>query len=320
MRKLSWVFKCVACGVICAGNVFAAPPDPMDRSLNQFSQGLQHLVESSNNLVEANDLLNADNEVLRQKEQSLLRQSDFFDKDNARLELELSGYEEKTKDKAELNKERESKLDESKALLIRLDQEIALKRISLAERQKQETFVLKLLEIVKKGGTVEQNIQAIKETQSQMSKQVNEARERITVLESEWKELSFWYGSPAVSLPQLTAIRNELKERLASLKNSGISEKWERDRAQINKLESGVQNLIKEHSSYARELQVIENKYDEEEKTPKFWADEKKLQQNLNQLKRDNKTLQRQAADLRQEMVEWDKKKSALETIVAPNK
>lgn len=136
----------------------------------------------------------------------------------------------------------------------------------MAERQKQETFVLKLLEIVKKGGTVEQNIQAIKETQSQMSKQVNEARERITVLESEWKELSFWYGSPAVSLPQLTAIRNELKERLASLKNSGISEKWERDRAQINKLESGVQNLIKEHSSYARELQVIENKYDEEEK------------------------------------------------------
>lgn len=320
MRKLSRVFKCVAFGVICAGNVFAAPPDPMDRSLNQFSQGLQHLVESSNNLVEANDLLNADNEVLRQKEQSLLRQSDFFDKDNARLELELSGYEEKTKDKAELNKERESKLDESKALLIRLDQEIALKRISLAERQKQETFVLKLLEIVKKGGTVEQNIQAIKETQSQMSKQVNEARERITVLESEWKELSFWYGSPAVSVPQLTAIRNELKERLASLKNSGISEKWERDRAQINKLESGVQNLIKEHSSYARELQVIENKYDEEEKTPKFWADEKKLQQNLNQLKRDNKTLQRQAADLRQEMVEWDKKKSALETIVAPNK
>ena len=310
----------MAFGMICTGNVFAAPPDPMDRSLNQFSQGLQHLVESSNNLVEANDLLNADNEVLRQKEQSLSQQSDFFDKDNARLGQELIGYEEKTKDKIELNKQHETKADANKALLIKLDQEIALKKISLAERQKQETFVLKLLEIVKKGGTVEQNIQAIKETQSQMSKQVNEAGERIRGLESEWKELSFWYGSPAVSVPQLTAIRNELKDRLAGLKNSGISEKWEQDRAQIKTLDTGVQNLIKEHSIYARDLQSIENQYDEEEKPPKFWSDEKKLPQNLNQLKRDNKTLQRQAADLRQEMVEWDKKKSVLETIVIPNK
>jgi chromosome segregation ATPase len=320
MRVFRITWCCVVCGLLCSGNAFGAPPDPMDRSLNQFSQGLQHLVESSNNLVQSNDVLSADNKVLKQREQSLSQQSIFFDKDNARLEQELSGYKEKTKDKVEINKQHETKLIEYKALLGKLDQEIALKKISWVERQKQQTFVLKLLEITNNGGTVEQNIQAIKETQTQMSRQVNEGGKRIKGLENEWKELSFWYGSPAVSVPQLTATRNELKEQLAGLKNSGISEKWEQDQAQIQKLEMGVQNLIKQHSSYTKELQVIESKNDEEEKTPKSWADEKKLLQNLNQLKRDNKSLQRQAADLRRDLVEWDKKKSALETIVTVNK
>lgn len=320
MKIVRIILGCAVCGVLWAGNVSSAPPDPMEHSVSELSQGLEHLVESSDNLAAANEQLSISAKALRQNEAALQEQSRFFDKNNARLEQELTGYQDKTKDKVELTKQNQAKAKEHKALLVKLDQEIALKKIALAEREKQQTYVLKLLEITKKGGTVEQNIQAIKDTQIQMSRQVNEGRERINALENEWKELSFWYGSPSVSVPQLTATRNELREKLASLQKSGIYEKWEQDQRQIQKLEDGIKILVKHHNNYLEELQTIESKYDNDKNQPQFWTNEKKLQQNLNQLKRDNKGLQRQAADLRRDMVEWDKKKSALEGIVSRDK
>ena len=320
-QKLKTIFLFGVCVIWGLGScVFAAPHNPAERSLNEFSQGLQSLADSSNSLVEVNDQLIEQNRPLKKNYVFLERQLRSLGQNNAQLEKELIEYEDKTKDKLDIMKQNQAKVDEAKARLVKIDQEIVKKEISLAERQKQQDYVFKLLAITNRGGTTEQDIQMIQNTQAQLVKQANEGRERLKRLENEWQELSFWYGDSSASMPKLTATRDQLKERLGSLKKLGVFEQWRHDQSQIQKLDREVKGLVKRHSNYLGALKVIENEYIGNKESAQSLADDKKLQRNLGQLKKDNKTLQKQAADLRLEMVEWDKKKSTFEHILGQNK
>lgn len=297
-------------------SVFAWAPE---RSLNQLSQSLESLVESSDHLVVANDELTLRTRALHQKADSLRGEKNVLDQSIAQLNEALTVYEHKTKDRKGLVEQNQIKIDDAKARLFKMDQEIEMKKIALTQRQKQQEYIFKILNIVNSGGTVEQNIQTVKRTQTQLVKQMKEGKHRLEDLEAQWKELSFWYGDASLTKPQLTVTRDQLGERLAALKGIGVSENWTSYQGQIKVLNKDIKELTKRHASYVKTLEAIESEYTGKDPTAQLRADEKKLQQTLARLKKENKTLQRQAADLRFEMIDLDKKKSFLDAELAKN-
>lgn len=289
-------------------------------SVDQLSHGLQSLVDSSERLATVNDTLTAQNRALQKKLDVLRQKSGDLAASNVRLNDELVLYRNKTGEKAgslELNQKR---AEEFKERLSGMNHEIEMKKIDLSQHQKQQEYVLKLLNIVNGGGTVEQNIESISKTQNHLARQLQESDRRIGDLESQWKELSFWYGDSSQTLPQLAATRDQLKDKLAVLNASGVSENWSAYQKKIWELEKETKELDKSHSIYQRTLEVIENNYVGKNSTVQLRSDEKKLQQTLNRLKKDNKFLQKQGADLRMDMINLDKKRSILETEVIKNK
>jgi hypothetical protein len=61
---------------------------------------------------------------------------------------------------------------------------------------------------------------------------------------------------------------------------------------------------------------MLQLQYDKNQKLTKNAAEEKKLQDTIAVLKKDNRLLRQQAADLRFDMVDLDKRKNHLEKIV----
>ena len=122
------------------------------------------------------------------------------------------------------------------------------------------------------------------------------------------------------AMPQPASNFEKLKVQLDDLKKTGISERWSRDQNQIQRLDGEIKGLVKQRSGYLGALKAIENKYIGNAASTQSQADEQKLQANLKLLKKDNKRLQKQAADFRLEMVGLDKKKSGLENILGLNK
>ncbi len=297
---------------LCAGS--------SERSIGELSQSLQSLVDSSNHLVAANDELTGRNNALKQKVDSLRARNNVLSKSIEQLTGELAVYQQKTKNRTGIVEENQSKIHEAEARLLKMDQDIELKKIALAQRQKQQEYVFKLLAMVNSGATVEGNIQTVRKTQEQLVKQMEEGRRRVEDLQGQWKELSFWYGDASMTVPQLTGTRDQLKEKLAALNETGVSEDWSDRQAQIQKLNKEIKALAKSHLSYSKTLEVIESEYVGKDATAQARSDERKLQQTLNRLKKDNKTLQRQAADLKFDMIDLDKKKASLEATLAKNK
>lgn len=268
----------------------------------------------------ANDELTLRTRTLHQKADFLRGKNKGLEQNIVRLNDELAVYEQKTKDSKGLVEQNQNKVDDTKTRLLKMDQEIEMKKIAFAQRHKQQEYILKLLDIVKSGGTVEGNIQTVKKTQTELVKHLEEGKRRLEDIEAQWKELSFWYGDASLTTPQLTLTRDGLQEKLTVLKGVGISQNWSSYQAQIQKLNRDINELSKSHSSYAKTLEAIESEYTGKDATAQLRMDEKKLQQTLTRLKKDNKSLQRQAADLRFEMIDLDKKKSSLEAALAKNK
>jgi len=321
MQRLKVIFCFGVCLVLWAGSrISASPLDSTDHSVNELSHGLENLVDSSNQLVQNNDALTVQNQNLKRRVDFLQRTSRSLGENNARLEKDLAGYEEKNKGKHEVIKQNQINAQGAKDRMVNIDQQVAMKKIAHAQRQKQQKYIFELLTIADNGGSIDQDMQMIKDTQAKLARQVNDGRNRLQDLEGEWKELSFWHGDVSISMPTLKTTRDQLKAHLGDLKKSGISERWSRDQNQIQRLNGAIKGLVKQRSGYLGALKAIENKYIENPVSTQFQADEQKLQTNLKQLKKDNKRLQKQVSDLRLEMVGLDKKKSALEDILGLNK
>jgi chromosome segregation ATPase len=321
MRRFKIIFCFGVCIIFWTGSrIFAAPLDPTEHSVDELSHGLESLVDSSNQLVQNNDDLTVRNQNLKRRVDFLERTSRVLEENNVQLEKDLAGFEEKNKNKHEIIEQNQVNAQGAKNQMINIDQQIAMKKIALAERQKQQKYIFELLTIADKGGSVDQDIQMVKDTQTKLARQVNDGQSRLQDLENKWKELSFWYGDVSISMPKLKITRDQLKAQLDDLKKTGISERWSRDQNQIHKLDGEIKGLVKQRSSYLGALKVIENKYIGGAVSTPAQADEQKLQANLRQLKKDNKGLQRQVTDLRLEMVGLDKKKSGLENILSLNK
>ena len=321
IRRFKIIFCFGVCLVFWTGSrIFAAPLDPTEHSVEELSQGLQSLVDSSNQLVQNNDDLTVRNQNLKRRVDFLDRTSRALGENNAQLEKDLAGYEEKNKNKHGIIEQNQVNAQNAKDQMVSIDQQVAMKEIALAERQKQQKYIFELLTIANNGGSIDQDIQMVKATQTKLARQVNDGQNRLQDLENEWKELSFWYGDVSISVPKLKTIQDQLKVQLDDLKKTGISERWSRDQNQIQKLDREIKGLVKQRLSYLGALKAIENKYIGSAVSTQSQADEQKLQANLKQLKKDNKALQKQAADLRLEMVSLDKKKAGLENILSLNK
>lgn len=321
MMRFSIILCFGACFVFWTGSsIFAASLDPTEHSIDELSQGLQSLVDSSNQLVQNNDALIVRNQNLKKKVDFLERTSRTLGENNAQLEKDLAGYEERNKDKHEIVKQNQVDVQAAKDQMVNIGQQMAMKKIAFAQRQKQQKYIFELLTIANNGGSIVQDIETVKDTQAKLAKQVTDGQNRLRDLEGEWKELSFWYGDISISLPKLKATRDQLKMHLADLNKTGISERWSRDQNQIQRLEGEIKGLAKQRASYLEALKAIENKYVGNSISSQSQADEQKLEANLKKLKKDNKILQKQTADLRLEMVGLDKKKSRLEDILGLNK
>lgn len=314
----SWGGICVL--FVIAGLSLPAFSGSSDPTVGELSQSLESLVEGANRLVAVNDELTARNNTLKEKSDSSRARNELLIKSNDQLSGELAVYQQKIKNRTEVVEHNQLKVNEAEARLVKMDQNIESKKIALAQRQKQHEYVFKLLAIVNNGGMVDQNIQTVRKTQEQLIKKLDEGRRRVEDLEGQWKELSFWYGDAALTLPQLKGTRDHLKEKLAALKGTGVLEDWSDLQAQILKLKKEIKTLSQRHFSYFKTLEVIEKEYLGKDAAAQAGSDERKLEQTLSRLKKDNKTIQRQAADLRFEMIDLDKKKTSLESSLAQNR
>lgn len=308
------LFFCAA-SRLCA----ATASDPIEQSIEQLSGGLQSLADSSTHLANTNEDLIERNQILKKNVELLQRRLRAVQENNAALGNESASYEEKNKARQSDVKQNEDPSKELKDRITQMDQDIAIKKIALDERKKQQRYLLDWLKIANKGGGIDQDTKEIKDMQTKLLQKARAGRTQLKKTEDEWKELNFWYGEPSVSMPKLNKRRDELKKRLSNLKTLGISEQWSNSQNQIQALEVEVRTLVKQHDTYEIVLKDIENKYVTNDSSESKTNDQK-LRLNLAKLKKENKILQKEVANLRLEMVNLDKKKSDLDKQSQYNK
>jgi chromosome segregation ATPase len=286
------------------------------KSADDFSQGLQALVESSEQLeIKNNDLMAIDKE--------LKLRIDAFNSDlikinlnNSELQKKLTAYNDTNKDKESKYKELNNEQDKKKSQLDGLDKEIAINKIHLSERKKQQEYLLELIGMVQKNGRVDLDHSVIMENQQKLKQILIGSIDRNSNLEKEWKRLSFWYGDTKFSIAELSGIRERLKNQIGELKKENITENWAKNHYQVQKLDMEIKSLIQQRNSLIGALELIENKYVGGERKSQTLEEEDKLQKNLVKLKRENKGIQRKVNELRLKMIELDKKKSYLEKMI----
>ena len=286
------------------------------KSADDFSQGLQALVESSEQLeIKNNDLMAIDKE--------LKLRIDAFNSDlikinlnNSELQKKLTAYNDTNKDKESKYKELNNEQDKKKSQLDGLDKEIAINKIHLSERKKQQEYLLELIGMVQKNGRVDLDHSVIMENQQKLKQILIGSIDRNSNLEKEWKRLSFWYGDTKFSIAELSGIRERLKNQIGELKKENITENWSKNHYQVQKLDMEIKSLIQQRNSLIGALELIENKYVGGERKSQTLEEEDKLQKNLVKLKRENKGIQKKVNELRLKMIELDKKKSYLEKMI----
>ena len=314
-------FICLFC-LLFAGRVetiLAAPWDVKTKSVDEFSSGLQALVDSSVQLEATNNEAAGINADLKQRIEELNTQINSAALNNTDFEKQLDGYKDKNKDNELKLHELEDAQAKNKERLDDLDKEIAFTKIRVSERKKQQGYLLELITIAQKNGKVDLDHSVIIENQEKLKRQVKDSLSRMIAFEKEYKVLSFWYGDAAVSMPELTKIKDEIVMEIDSYKKENVSEKWAKNRNQLQTLEKDIAASIQERNTHSVALEAIENKYVTKSGSSKKLPEEQKLQANLVQLKGENKKLQKKVTDLRAVMVNLDKNKAKLEKMLGDN-
>lgn len=286
---------------------------PKSPSVSEFSRGLQGLAESTDRLQRENDRQERLNAGIKERVGFLEKNVGQLTKENQQLEKEILELGEKTKGKDEQIKQIQDSAQKSLDALKKTDQEIALSQIAFAERQKQQKYLLEILTLAREKGSFHIEMKSVLENQETLRQKASSGLKRVEDLEREWKELSFWYGDSTVSLPQLTDVKNKIQEQIKGYQRNNVSAQWTRNHTEMKRMEKEIKEIVFQHDLYMDMYKALESKYIEGDLSKEVQQEEQKLQINLTHLKRKNKALQKQAGELRYEMVNLDKKKTELE-------
>lgn len=287
--------------------------------LEGFRDTFSRLEAANSEFLEYNRNLKAHLEQGKSEVQSLKKQHD-------ELEKEAQLYAVKTQKKSAELISFETKKDETKARMQSIEQDIVMKQLVMHERmRRQQAIWEQLAAINNKDGVAqlqEHNTEALAQTlkeKVELSRQLKESQGRLADLEAQVAYQSILRQDPSVSLPKLTAERDHLNQKFSVVSADSVLSPPV-DFNQLKKLNFEVNELAKRRSDQTNLLQMLDSQYDKNEKLTKNSPQEKKLQESIAVFKKDNKLLRQQAADLRFEMVDLDKRKARLERVVKSSK
>lgn len=293
--------------------VLGQPVPKNSPSVEEFSAGLTGLAESTDRLADENVRQERQNADLKQRVSLLEKKFGQLIQDNRQLETEILALNEQTKGKDDALRRLEGDGQKSLEDLKKVDQEIALSKIALAEREKQQKYLLEILALVRKKDPVQLDMKSVLDNQEVLKERLTLGEKRVEVLERKYKELSFWFGDVAVSLPQLNSVKKQVREQIDGLRKNNVSDQWGRNHLEMRSLEGEIKEIVFQHDLYMDMASALESQYAKGGSSKESRQEEQKLEINLSHLKRKNRALQGQAAELRFEMVNLDKKKTELE-------
>jgi chromosome segregation ATPase len=293
---------------------FVSSADDLTARLQDFKQSVSRLEQANAEFFEHNGNLK---ERIRQGKSTL----ESLKQDHAQLKKNAEAYDSKTHKQSDELRAFETGVAELKSKLGSLEQEINFKQQDASDRLVRQKVVWDQLAAVKANGVADLAEHNAAEASDLVAQKVGLAQElasrqpRLRQLEAQIAYQSLLSLDPVASLPRLTQERDKLETQLAALSPS-VKEKAPLDKAQIYKLKAEIAQLSKVRSERANLLQMLELQYDRSQKSARSASSEKKLQDSLAALKKDNRALRQQAADMRFEMIDLDKRKTRLEKIV----
>jgi chromosome segregation ATPase len=238
------------------------------------------------------------------------------------LTQEAKLYASKTEKKSGELSAFEAKQDEIKSRMQTLEQDIAMKQLVIDDRRRRQEVIWEQMAAVNNNEPVaqieERNTTALAEIlneKGELAEQWRDAQSRLADLEAQIAYEAILREDLAVSLPRLSGERDALEQRLTALAGGSAAQPAV-DPKQLKKLNLEIKELAKRRLDQVNLLQMLETQYDKNQKMTKNSPQEKKLQEGIAALKRDNKLLRQQVVDLRFEMVDMDKRKSHLERVV----
>lgn len=311
-KNVTFVIIGIFCAIVCP-LTWAALEDLGQKSLDEFSQGFQGLVESTARLEEENNQQQQLNEGLKRKVDALIKSIGQSTLNGDQLQKKLGELNEITKGKSEQIKQIDNIVRKFQDDIKKVEQEIALSKIDLAERQKQQSYLLQILALAREKGAVHLDMKSVLENQEVLKQKVSYGNKRVEELEQEWKDLSFWYGDPNLSLPRLAVIKKQIQDKILEYQKLRVSDQWGQDNMEIKNSEQEIKELVFRHDLYKDMLKALDNQFTGEVRSKESVQEQKKLEINLSRLKKENKQLQEKVQDLRHEMVNFDKQKADLE-------
>lgn len=294
-------------------SAWAALGEFKQKSVDEFSQGFQGMVDSTSRLETQNIQQKTLNDDLKQKFDLLQKNMNQTLLNNDQLEKELAGLTDQTKSKSDQIQQVDDHVKKFQEDIKKIEQEIALSKIAFAERQKQQNYLIQILTLAREQGTVHLDMKSVLENQEVLKQRVNYGNKRADDLQREWKELSFWYGDKNESLPELSAIKKQLLEKILEYQKLNVSDQWAQNHLEIKKNEQEIKELVFRHDLYRDMLKVLDNQFTGAARSKEAVHEERKLQNNLGRLKKENKQLQERVQNLRHQMVNLDKEKAKIE-------
>jgi chromosome segregation ATPase len=308
--------------MMCAAVVLPASAWATRRSTEALSESLQGFEQSIAKLQDANSRLSDYNRDLKAHIQQGKNTLKSLAQENEQLEKDAGLYASKTEKKSgELNTF-EIQMNQIKGQLQKIDQDLDAKQQKLNAQLRRQQVIWTQMGLAKDKNAIDQleerNVEAsaaVIKDKMELNEDLRNAEDRIAGLEKEVAYQSLLRQDPQISLPKLASQRDELRQQLASL-SSNADQAPPIDPNQIKKLKSEISELDKRRTQDTNLLQMLQAQYDKNQRMAKNVAEEKKLQDTIAALKKDNKSLKQQTADLRFEMVDLDKRKAHLENIV----
>jgi chromosome segregation ATPase len=315
--------------LFCSVSFFAGPSLAANRSfvrpsVDDLTESLQVFRESVSKLEDSNAELSEYNGNLKEHIQQAKAGLLSLNKEREQLEKDAKLYASKTEKKSGELDSFDGQMNQIKDRMQSVEQDVSLKQRAIEDRLRRQQVIWEQLAVAKDNQSIdklnERNTTASAEIVTEkveLTHRLEDARKQLEDLKEQISYESVLREDPAASLPKLTAQRDNLRQKLASLSPGPVSnQKSPVDPNELKRLNFEVNELARHYSDQTNLLQMLESQYDKNQKLTKNAAEEKKLQESINPLKKNNKLLRQQAADLKFEMVDLDKRKAQLEQAV----
>ncbi len=311
--------------MMAAGLAGAAQRTSFVSSADDLTERLQDFRQSVSKLEQANEEFSEYNGSLKEHIQQGKAALESLRQEHTQLEDNAKAYDSKTHKQSDELKTFEAGIAELKGKLQSVEEQINLKQQQAGDQMVRQKIVWDQLGAANANGVADLDERNAAEAAELVAQKVGLAQElssrqpQLRLLEADIAYQSLLTLDPATSLPRLTQERDKLAAQLAALSPSA-KEKAPVDKGQIAKLKTEVAQLSQLRSERANLLQMLEIQYDRGQKSTRSASSEKKLQDSLGALKKDNRALRQQAADMRFEMIDLDKRKTRLEKFVASSR